>query len=339
MSRKLPTQHWTEELESLPEGVTLAEWALERQRWQNPRIRTLLGCITLISGVLESNYAILHCSPDRLVDIFARVREICQSLREKLTPLLLPPSIIPALEQERAKAQIGLEVLERTLLRRLDSHPLDDGTEELFEIRKLLCIAIGQINGYLQDTFGRIMAADPRSLHDADYYLSNRFPRDIEEAEWLYTTVGRLSRYIQETVEPSRQAKVVPFAEPLRDARLDPDAVPWPEILLFLGEVKTGLVPKLKEILALRGIRFAEMEVLDRYAEEIPSRLMAIQELHEARLHLSAMPGQETAGLVLAVRIGRLLSELNSFLKDLHSFLPLWLSSIEERRALLLRRD
>ena len=36
----------------LPEGVSLAEWALEKVRWQNPRIRCLLGCIRLLDDVL-----------------------------------------------------------------------------------------------------------------------------------------------------------------------------------------------------------------------------------------------------------------------------------------------
>jgi len=47
----------------LPEGVTAADWGLERVRVQNPSIRSYLGCIRLLEEVLDSNYAILHCSP------------------------------------------------------------------------------------------------------------------------------------------------------------------------------------------------------------------------------------------------------------------------------------
>ena len=47
----------------LPAGVSAAKWALERRNWQNPRIRSILGCVELLDSVLESNYAILHCSP------------------------------------------------------------------------------------------------------------------------------------------------------------------------------------------------------------------------------------------------------------------------------------
>jgi hypothetical protein len=33
---------------TLPEGVTVTDWALERVHWQNPRIRAFLGCIRLL---------------------------------------------------------------------------------------------------------------------------------------------------------------------------------------------------------------------------------------------------------------------------------------------------
>src|ERR1700758_412135 len=39
---------------SLPEGITVTDWAIERVHWQNPRIRAFLGCIRLLEGVFES---------------------------------------------------------------------------------------------------------------------------------------------------------------------------------------------------------------------------------------------------------------------------------------------
>ena len=57
----------------LPEGVTAADWGLERVRVQNPSIRSYLGCIRLLEEVLDSNYAILHCSPERLLKIWRQV--------------------------------------------------------------------------------------------------------------------------------------------------------------------------------------------------------------------------------------------------------------------------
>jgi len=82
------------------------------------------------------------------------------------------------------------------VLRGLDRFPDDVPADQIMEVRKLLCVSIGQIHAFLHDTFGEIMAADPRSLHDADYFLSRRFPRDIEEAEWLHATLVRLGEYL-----------------------------------------------------------------------------------------------------------------------------------------------
>src|SRR5512136_3110562 len=65
----------------LPQGVTAADWGLERVRVQNPSIRCYLGCIRLLEEVLDSNYAILHCSPERLLKIWRQVEQVCQLMR------------------------------------------------------------------------------------------------------------------------------------------------------------------------------------------------------------------------------------------------------------------
>ena len=68
----------------LPRGVTAAEWALERNRYQNARIRTLLGAIGLLERVLDSNVAILHCSPARAREIWQRLREVADIVQNRL---------------------------------------------------------------------------------------------------------------------------------------------------------------------------------------------------------------------------------------------------------------
>src|SRR5829696_3106116 len=158
-------------LVSLPEGVTALEWALERVNYQNPRIRAFLGCIRLLDGVMESNYAILHCSPERLLDIWRKVRQVADLIRNRIAPLLDGPSKIPALEEARQSAETSLGMLDYQVLRRLDGFPEDVPEEQLMDVRKLLCISIGQIHAFLVDTFGEMMAKDPRSLHDSDYFL------------------------------------------------------------------------------------------------------------------------------------------------------------------------
>ena len=39
---------------ALPEGVSVPQWALERRTIQNPRIRSLLGCVRNLESVLAS---------------------------------------------------------------------------------------------------------------------------------------------------------------------------------------------------------------------------------------------------------------------------------------------
>ena len=339
---------------SLPEGITALDWALERVNAQNPRIRSFLGCIRLIEGVLESNYALLHCSPERLLDIWGKVRQVSQLIRNQLAPLLEVASRVPRLEEARMGARLALSMLDTHVLRGLDRFPDDVAPSQVMEVRKLLCVSIGQIHSFLHDTFGGVMAADPRSLHDADYFLSRRFPRDIEEAEWLHSTLGRLSVYL-EGLEGARRARLSKPAGRIRRDEAIPSRDDWEPTADFLRTLLAGLTPKLKEILALRGIRFYEMEILDRHAFEIPHQCRLVLDLHETVLEavegIKASVGSTRAEQEQGVRdlihchaacgrrVAARLEEIDTVLRDLVAFIPIWIEAVEKRRALLLKRS
>jgi hypothetical protein len=339
---------------TLPEGVTALDWSLERVNYQNPRIRSYLGCIRLIEGVLESNYALLHCSPERLLDIWAKVRQVAALIRTQLSPLLEVPSRIPRLEEARQSAGMALLMLDDHVLRGLDRFPDEVAPGQLMEIRKLLCVSIGQIHAFLHDTFGEVMSSDPRSLHDADYFLSRRFPRDIDEAEWLHATLVRLQDYLA-GLEAPRQAHLTEAARIIRRDEIVPSLPVWQPTANFLDVLLSGLTPKLKEVLALRGVRFYEMEILDRHAFEIPHRCHLLLDFQAAALEavegikgaVGNSPAEKEQGVRDLIwchasfgrRIATQISEIDTVLRDLVAFVPLWIEAVEKRRALLLRKS
>ncbi|HYO16121.1 MAG TPA: hypothetical protein VE685_23215 [Thermoanaerobaculia bacterium] len=338
----------------LPEGVTALDWALERVNFQNPRIRAFLGCIRVIEGVLESNYALLHCSPERLLDIWSKVRQVTGLIRTRIAPLLDVPSRIPRLEEARLSAGTALAFLDDQVLSSLDRFPAEVPQIQLLELRKALCVSIGQIHSFLHDTFGEIMASDPRSLHDADYFISRRFPRDIEEAEWLQATLLKLQEYLA-SLEEERPRRLAALADSIRREETVPQRPMWEGTRVFLEGLLSGFVPKLKEVLALRGVRFYEMEILDRYTYDIPARCRMLLELYETAS--DAIEGiRASAGITraereqgvrdlihchaaFARRMAVQMGEIDKALLDLVAFIPLWLEAIEKRRALLLRRS
>lgn len=339
----------------LPEGVTVADWSRERTYWQNPRIRAFLGCIRLLGSVMESNYALLHCSPERLMEIWRKVREVSELMLTQLAPLLDNPSSFPELEEARAHAEVSLTMLMETVLADLDRFPQDEvPPEQLVEVRKLLCVSIGKIHAFLQDTFGQLMAADPRSLHDADYFLSKRFPQDVEEAEWLHSTVQKLQTYLA-TLDEDRAARLAPMIQSLREEQTLPIESSWRRPEEFLDRIEEELVPKLKEVLALRGIRFHEMEILDGYATNLPRQCATLRELYRAGRRAAEAVKESTGPTrvereqgvrdlmvfhgVFSQRMAQLLAEVDQSLRDLVAFVPLWLDGIEMRRALLLKRN
>jgi len=335
---------------ALPDAVTAPEWALERDNVQNQRIKVTLGLIQMLEGVLDSNYAILHCSPDRLQEIYRRVREVADSLRSHLGPLLEEPSILPRLEGARRSARASFDVLSNTTLRDLESRPERLPADGLQPLRKMLCVTIGKLHSFLQETFGRIMEADPRSQFDRDYYLSKRFPRDVEEAEWLYRGVINLSDYVSAILEDATEA-IEPMVQRLRRDELLPVPSAWQGVLDFVGLLR-DLTRKLHEILALRGIRFDEMELLDLYARRLPAKFHQMTALYDAgkdiaeRIKASTpetLPLREQAltdllhaHAAVATRVAALGQEILAMILDLNAFLPIWHRSIGERRALLL---
>ncbi len=339
---------------ALPEGVSLSQWALEKYRWQNPRIRSLLGCIKLLEGVLESNYAILHCSPARLREIWRQVLQVADLIRSELATLLDYPSVIPRLEEARQSIQSSLHLLEAHVLVELDALPAEDSVGGMLRERKLLCVSIGKLHSFLQDTFGELLAADPRSLRDADYFLSRKFPRDIEEAEWLHASVQDLQSYLRE-LERIRFARLTEIVSVLRRDLTIPVAESWREIEEFLHQLLHELTPRLTEMLALRGIRFYEMEILDRYASELPTRASLVLELGQTgrkaiefiKEGLGGSGSERAQNMrdlielhaVLSRRMVNLLSQIDRSLQDLWVFIPIWLQNIERRRALLLRGE
>ena len=97
--------------EELPNGVLRVDWESEKTGVQNPCIRSYLGCIKALEDVLDSNYAILHCSPTRLLKIWNQVRTVRQLVHSEISPRLTEPSVIPALGEARRNARRRYEEL------------------------------------------------------------------------------------------------------------------------------------------------------------------------------------------------------------------------------------
>ena len=334
----------------LPRGVTAAEWALERNRYQNARIRTLLGAIGLLERVMDSNVAILHCSPPRAREIWQQLRQVAIIVEDRLAPLLRQPSPIPALDEARRAVSVSLRMLQESTLVEIARRPEELPDHLVPEIRKLLCQLMGRLNAFLQDSFGAMMGADPRSHRDRDYFLSKRFRRDVEEGEWLYQSVSELNRLVQAAARENATV-LEPMLERLTNERWLPGPQSWVPIAdcLRRAEVVAG---KLSVILALHGIRFEELELLHEHSRELPLNCRGLEVLNRAAREAveaikSAAPesraGREQAVETLTTchdafsrqMLGHA-RKIHNVLMDLAAFLPIWLGNISKRRSMLL---
>ena len=339
---------------ALPDGVTAADWGLERVRVQNPSIRSYLGCIRLLEEVLDSNYAILHCSPERLLKIWRQVEQVCQLMRSELLPTLEEPSTIPSLDGARRHAEASFRTLAETVLAAIERYDQSLRADQLTEVRKLLCVSIGKIYAFLRDTFGEIVANDPRSRHDADYFLSKRFAQDIEESEWLYSAVYELDELL-DGLEKACSAELMDSLPRMRKERMIPPEPEWEQTRKLLDILLADLLPKLKEVLSLRGIRVNDMESLEALASRVSTDCRLLLEVYAVgRDVIEQLKGVGVLTLddreqrvkdlmschrVVSGRMIELLTRLHTSLRDLAKHIGDSKAGIENRRALMLTKD
>ncbi len=326
------------------------EWPLEKIQWQNPRIRALLGSVQSLDDVLESNFAILHCSPTRLLQIWDTVRTVCRVVRTKVTRLMEQPSVLPDLDEAVRNARERLTFLDGEVFAHLDPFPDRPEEHQFDELRRTLCVTIGKLHGFLVDTLGEILAADPRSQHDVDYFLARRFARDVEESEWLQTSVRRLDRELG-LLNARRHAGLGSVIDMMASSGRLPSPEAWQRLAVFLDPLGSDFAPKLKTIAGLRAIRIDELDILQAHARDLPESCCVVGEVYAtagvvidtltASLNRddSQVPHGVAADVerVLCTRIITCLRAVENQLRDLGTFVPLWLSSIEKRRALMLR--
>jgi hypothetical protein len=330
--------------------ITPLEWAIEKTRWQNPRIRALLGSVRGLDSVLESNFAILHCSPTRLLEIWDTVRTVCWVVQTKVTPLMDQPSMLPELDEAVQTARDTLTFLDGEVFSHIDRFPDRPEEEQFDELRKTLCITIGKLHGFLVDTLGKILAADPRSQHDVDYFLARKFPRDVEESEWLQTSVQNFYDELTR-LNARRHEDLGSVIDTMARTGQLPSPEAWGRLAAFLEEIEADFAPKLKTLAGLRAIRIGELEVLQAHARDLPESCRVVGELQvtaaaildelastlEEDISQTSKAVAADVEQVLCSRIIMCLRVVEDELRDLATFIPLWLSNIEKRRALMLR--
>jgi hypothetical protein len=271
-------------------------------------------------------------------------------VQSKITPLMERPSSLEELDEAVQNARDTLTFLEDEVFTQLDRFPARPEETEFEELRRTLCVSIGKLHGFLINTLGEILAADPRSQHDVDYFLARKFPRDVEESEWLQTSVYRLNTEL-EKLNARRYADLDAVIDDMTKSGQLPSSEEWDRLTAFLVALETDFARELKSIAGLRAIRIGELEVLQTHARDLPESCRVACELYDTA---GAVLDKLTASLdgnhrpansemaadverVLCSRITTCLRSIEDELRDLTTFIPLWLSNLDKRRALMLR--
>jgi hypothetical protein len=328
----------------LPAGVSEREWSLERDQHQNPCIRGLLAALQILDEVLDTSYFLLHCSREQLASTSARVKDVVDILRSSVAPHFDASSVVPDLDAVRRRLRVEYRELEQTDLPLLAAPPSAGQPPQvsLGMAREQLTRSMGKLHHFLQEGFGQLVAADPRSRHEADYFLSRRFARHVVEAEALYGAVFDLQQYLREQgdVGPRGAASVAALLAHGHRGSLHGA---WNPVRDFLAEMESSLFPRLRALVVLRGIRFAEAQTLDNYWLSLYQATRIVIELYVAReriqRNLAEQPSPPVAYQSLRIvddRLGSYLVDFELRYRLLKEFLSRWLAQLEKRRALML---
>lgn len=324
---------------SLPEGVSAEMWNEEKTRFQNPRIRAFLAANQRLERVRDSNYAILHCSPARVAEIISALRELAAFIRSDLEPLVAAPSCIPDLERARASVQGYVGAIEREVLAEIDRLPMQLREDRLGGVRKSLCVWIGKLHAFLADCESEILAADPRGQRVPETWAQKRSSRDFEEAGWLHASVLRLQAVV-EGIEERREAALVKHASAVARAARVLDRAESEATTTFVKALRDALVPRLREVSNLRGIRVSEIDLLEDHATGLLQQCAVALELQSLGEALSGEAGgEERAAAIVAARLAESLRAINRRIKDLGAFVTLWQRLIAKRRTLMLAAE
>ena len=327
----------------LPEGVSAADWALERVRAQNPCIRTVLQCLHLLERVDSFNYFILHCSPDQLTRLRGRVERVIALFEREGLPCLREASCIPQLAAAREATAAAYEDLWRSGSEELGDGRPPAGSGIGSTARTALSRTIGQLHGMLEDAFGRLMAADPRSRHDAGYFLSQQFARHVTETETLYGLVFDLEAFLRGQGTVGTRAMST-LATTLIRGGTPPARAAWAPVVQFLRLVREELLPRLEALVVMQGIRFNEARVLDELGLRLRVLGEVILEQQTNLTEIAVRAGREVVSdaaamgsrLILSQRLGSKLLDFEIQYRALREFVPTWLQNLETRRALML---
>lgn len=330
----------------LPAGVREEAWRVEQRTLQNPRIRTLLRALSKLDGLVDGNLTLLHCSAEVLAEALRKTKQASQILATQFATVIEPPSVVPAIEEELESIRYAFENLERAALADLRKLTLSPARSEQMGNRKLLSLCIGRLHAFLQDSLVRLLAADPRSRHDSNHYLMKRFLKEKEDTEWLHYSVCELRDEL-EALNRWRELSLTRISAAIRREGVLPSGEAELVLRRFLARLQVDLLPCLRSLLTQSGVRYEEVEVLDRMVVEIPKLCTLIEVLwtttREAEVNLEQLRRDGISERAMATprivlddlcrRVADQIERLDQQVKDLSIFVPFWQYGVEGRRT------
>lgn len=235
------------------------------------------------------------CETDRkdLEKAKLRLRELLGPLEEQLIKVeteLVDPGLELLRRREAGEieldsgASLRLHSAVKNELSELDQH-LSEVLEAVANLRdrnllllkERICQDLGFVRTtFLQPSFAHIAAEDPRSIHTAQYFYLKEFADEAERSQQLLEAAHVLWQELERA--QSTHIRGLRFTannlnkiadRVLLERHTVPSGPGWRELAGFLEYLKDRLVPRLRMICTLPGVRFDDKDQLTRYAGEI----------------------------------------------------------------------
>ena len=144
--------------------------------------------------------------------------------------------------------------------------------------REDFCTLLGELRTLLQTSFAHIAASDPRSTESSYHFFLREFADEARDSILLLNKIRELEIFVGELrrvtigglpLTPENLARIlrVIFIEKEQEQKKIPSGEGWRVLASFLLKLRDELVPRMRQVYGLEGIRYEDKNHLSSWGE------------------------------------------------------------------------
>ena len=229
--------------------------------------------------------------------------------------------------------------LEKQVIEPLRARFRDIREDNALELKRVSCSTAGKIRSFLQDSFSRVAAVDPRSHKEPEYFFRKEFSKEFKRDMELHKKMSELYLYLQR-LDLSRIERLAS----LEAEECHPTGIAGREILQHAEALRGNLVPYIQDICLMPGLWQDDRRELFDFAARLSDHCTALKTLFTLEMELEKETEHEVsepremdpAWLKMRRMVLKALTRIAHLFKDLVTYVGLMSAEIGNRETLFM---